>query len=139
MIFFISFQDSLFKFGPLGRSYGHKNSILWFLFIRSSGFGLMYPTHYSALWSFSALLFSIYSALPSYFRSFSFLFIWSSRFSLMYQFPLYQSIFCMPRHKEQWHNRAIFPLRTPKHHHPNHLTKFFIIHFYQLNIFFHVN
>ena len=34
----------IFKFGPLGRSYGHTNSVLRFLFIRSSGFGLIYPT-----------------------------------------------------------------------------------------------
>ena len=39
----------IIKFGRLGRSYGHENSVLRFLFIRSSGFGLMYPT-LTALW-----------------------------------------------------------------------------------------
>ena len=37
-------KQSLFKFRPLGQSYGHKNLVLRFLFIRSSRFGLMYPT-----------------------------------------------------------------------------------------------
>ena len=37
-------EDRIIKFGPLGRSYGHTNSVLRFLFIRLSGFGLMYPT-----------------------------------------------------------------------------------------------
>ena len=32
------------KFGRLGRSYGRINSVLQFLFIRSSGYSLMYPT-----------------------------------------------------------------------------------------------
>ena len=41
---FIFTEYSLFKFGLLGRSYGHTNSVLRFLFIRLSGFGLMYPT-----------------------------------------------------------------------------------------------
>ena len=35
---------TLVKFGTLGRYYGQENSVLRFLFSRSSGFGLMYPT-----------------------------------------------------------------------------------------------
>ena len=41
---YLDLDYSLFTFGPLGRSYGHTKSVLRFLFIQSSGFGLMYPT-----------------------------------------------------------------------------------------------